>query len=947
MTAATGLPEADLASIKGLLTALKDRKSYQPGPVAVAAVPEWSGPHEFTIDGDQVAIATAPSVLALRDVLRRRTDTDWLVMLTDRPATEIPSGVAEHLVTGRLVNLDPFPLLRSAFAASQQEFGLLGNNSAIARAVLREIGEQPTPAPGGVLTNEHVFTELAVSRFGWPRTDVTPHHVAVWSADPLHTRQYDTWVAHADTALADEFLDWLSRQLGELGPVLVSAWRRRGPAGIVPLGLVAGLLAASPQPGEDAAESIPRIRARLEMQVDDIAVTERQLGAWGAVASVAVATVSDPGPVLTAAEALVPELQARPLLARSDVLPSALAVRITTFAVRLAAAAATVIADGEQARSVDLSPVDNAWASVRAHRDAHLDMYNAPNDVQVGAAALRLLHRLVATPGRAAVSVAGWLNEYRADLSWVDSAINRAYVGADDPQLAAANHLLLDAVRVWRARLDREFASLLASAGVHRETGSGAPLYVEDVLDRVVVPITDAEGTGSGLGLSDDKVQASVLLVVADGMDVASANDIVTDATRNRRPQWQNCIRADDDGPLTAVAALPSVTQVSRCSLLSGTLAVGGQDRERNGFANWLQRHGLRGGGPVLFHKADLEAVSKGHSLASEVRQAVQDTRHRRVVACVLNDIDDALDRSDPIGTSWSVSSFKHLDALLTEAAAVGRTVVLVSDHGHVVERREQPSVQRGDQISARYRAVGGDVGDDEVLVDGERVLTDDHQAVLAVDEQLRYTRIKAGYHGGAALSEVAVSVSVLVNGAIPQGLEPSGFAPPAWWDLDGVEPQVPPRDTPAVTAPPAPSRRPARPPKPTKPVQSRSQGSLFDVGEPTTPTDNDPTMDDAAFDAVGRLLESDLFLAQFRRYGRNVTKLGVGALLREADAANGVVSRAKAAEILHMRPSQARGAIAHISQIFNVDGVAVIGAQGDDVTFALPLMFEQFGVDR
>ena len=912
MTAATGLPEADLASIKGLLTALKDRKSYQPGPVAVAAVPEWSGPHEFTIDGDQVAIATAPSVLALRDVLRRRTDTDWLVMLTDRPATEIPSGVAEHLVTGRLVNLDPFPLLRSAFAASQQEFGLLGNNSAIARAVLHEVGEHPTPAPGGVLTNEHVFTELAVSRFGWPRTDVTPHHVAVWSADPLHTRQYDTWVAHADTALADEFLDWLGRQLGELGPVLVSAWRRRGPAGIVPLGLVAGLLAASPQPGEDAAEAIPRIRARLEMQVDDIAVTERQLGAWGAVASVAVATVSDPGPVLTAAKALVPELQARPLLARSDVLPSALPVRITTFAVRLAAAAGKVIADGEQARSVDLSPVDNAWASVRAHRDAHLDTYNAPNDVQVGAAALRLLHRLVAAPAPAAVSVAGWLTAYRADLSWVDSAINRAYVGADDPQLAAANHLLLDAVRVWRARLDREFASLLASAGVHRETGTGAPLYIEDVLDRVVAPITDA--------------------------------------TRNRRPQWQNCIRADDDGPLTALAALPSVTQVSRCSLLSGTLTVGGQDRERRGFANWLQRHGLRSGGPVLFHKADLEAVSKGHSLASEVRQAVQDTRHRRVVACVLNDIDDALDRSDPIGTSWSVSSFKHLDALLTEAAAVGRTVVLVSDHGHVVERREQPSVQRGDQISARYRAAGGDVGDDEVLVDGERVLTDDHRAVLAVDEQLRYTRIKAGYHGGAALSEVAVSVSVLVNGAVPEGLEPSGFAPPAWWDLDGVGSQVAPQDTPVVTAPPAPSRRPARPPKLTKPVQSqsRSQGSLFDVGEPTTPADRDETVgDDAAFDAVGRLLESDLFLAQFRRYGRNVTKLGVGALLREADAANGVVSRAKVAEILHMRPSQARGAIAHISQIFNVDGVAVIGAQGDDITFALPLMFEQFGVAR
>ncbi|WFR71718.1 hypothetical protein P9209_23560 [Prescottella defluvii] len=64
------------------------------------------------------------------------------------------------------------------------------------------------------------------------------------------------------------------------------------------------------------------------------------------------------------------------------------------------------------------------------------------------------------------------------------------------------------------------------------------------------------------------------------------------------------------------------------------------------------------------------------------MRNAVDDTTHRPVIACVLNDIDDALDRSDPIGTVWTTDRFKRLDALLSAAAAVGRTVVLVSDHG-------------------------------------------------------------------------------------------------------------------------------------------------------------------------------------------------------------------------------------------------------------------------
>ncbi len=124
-------------------------KNYRPGVVAVAAVPHWAGPAELAHAGTRVLITTASSVLAIRDVLRRRTETDWLVILTDRPSTEIPAGIAEHLVTGRLRNLDPFPLLRNVFAASKQEFGLLGDQTEIARAMLREIGEKPTRRPAG------------------------------------------------------------------------------------------------------------------------------------------------------------------------------------------------------------------------------------------------------------------------------------------------------------------------------------------------------------------------------------------------------------------------------------------------------------------------------------------------------------------------------------------------------------------------------------------------------------------------------------------------------------------------------------------------------------------------------------------------------------------------------------------------------------------------------
>lgn len=953
MTASTSLPDADLGSIKGLIQDLR-RKRYRPGVVAVAAVPSWSGADAIPLDGERVRIAVAPSVLAIRDAIRLRSRADWVVILTDQPASAVPDGVTEHLVTNRLLNLDPFPLLRNAFAASEQEFGLLGDQNALARAMLREVGDKPTPAPGGVLTNDHVFAELASARFGLSPVDFTPHHVAVWSADAVRTQLYASWVDTADPALVDQFLGWLSRRLGDLGPVLVATWREQGPAQIVPLGLIAGLAVASAVAVQDPADAVTRVRTRLEMEIGNVILAESQLAAWGAVASLAVAAAADPSSALTSAEACVPKLQAGPLVSGSDVLPSALSLRINAFAKELAAVARLVVAGDA---SVELAAVENAWAAVRAHRDARVDTGDAPRDVRVGAAALRLLRRHTA-PWPRPETLADWLGEYRRDLSWVDGVVNSAYIGAGDPHLAEATHRLVDATRTRRARFDREFAAMLAAAGTERHIGAGAGLYIEDVLDRVVPPLTarPSGGTGAGLGIGAPS-RTPVLLVVADGMDVATSNDVVADAGR-RRPQWHDCVPRDE-GPLTALAVLPTVTTFSRCSLLTGALATGGQDRERAGFTDWLQQRGLRGQGQVLFHKCDLDAVSKGHSLAADVRQAVQDTERRTVVACVLNDIDDALDRSDPIGTSWKVGSFKHLDALLTEAAAVGRTVVLVSDHGHVVERREQPSVQRGDQISARYRAAipGDAAGPDEVLVQGERVRTDDRRAVLAVDEQLRYTGLKAGYHGGGSLAEVCVAVSILVHGAIPPhlNLDPAPSGPPSWWNLE--DPADAHRTAVRDGGRTAERRIVASPkPKPVSPGKTAKsaaaeQDSLFDfgasashadpVGAVTSPSEME------VLDDVSRLLASDLFAAQFKMYGRSLRRLAIAELLRAAIAGNGLVPLATVAEIFAVKSTRARSVITWVSQILNIDGVVVIAQQGDEVAIATTLLFEQFGVDR
>ncbi len=159
-------------------------------------------------------------------------------------------------------------------------------------------------------------------------------------------------------------------------------------------------------------------------------------------------------------------------------------------------------------------------------------------------------------------------------------------------------------------------------------------------------------------------------------------------------------------------------------------------------------------------------------------------------MTCVLNTIDDALDRSDPGGTDWTDSAVRHLRPLLDQARRAGRVVIMTADHGHVIERRQGTQRSYPEITSGRSRAAHPAAADGEVLVTGERVLlpVPGGSAVLAVDERIRFGPLKAGYHGGASPAEAIVPVAVLVDGS-PSEESGLGLAPPqepAWW-LDPV----------------------------------------------------------------------------------------------------------------------------------------------------------------
>ncbi|MBV9601289.1 MAG: BREX-2 system phosphatase PglZ, partial [Chloroflexi bacterium] len=310
-------------------------------------------------------------------------------------------------------------------------------------------------------------------------------------------------------------------------------------------------------------------------------------------------------------------------------------------------------------------------------------------------------------------------------------------------------------------------------------------------------------------------------------------------------------------------------------------------------------------------------------ALAPDVGVAVDDIERVRVVACVLNTIDDALDRSDP-GIDWTTDAVSHLRPLLDRARRAGRTVVLTSDHGHVIERREGRTLSVSGASSNRSRpAAGGPAPEHgEVRVRGSRVLRHDGDAILAVDERLRYGPLKAGYHGGASPAEVVVPLHVLAPNEPPAGWD---FAPPQaplWWH------SAAPADISQVPREVAPSSVPARPKQP----------GLFDAGSPSS-----------ARDLAAQVIASSAYAEQRKRAQRvRLSDARIESLLRIAIAAPGNrLDPTTAAIALDVPLVQLSLALPTVQRLLNVEQYPVLDRDADGVTVVLDvaLLKEQFGI--
>lgn len=856
--------------------------------------------------GRAVQVRFAGSVLAFRELLTRRDPEVWLVIVTDRDEEDLGVGVLSHLAGYRLRSPDPWHAVRQRFRAATIDARLVSGpqHREVALGLLETMPPDAwSPAPAGVLTRDHAFSALARSVLDLPAGATDLVAVLGWSAGPGLTEQWADLRARGGDALADGLSRWLSDSCGTGAPAVRALLVEGHVSELVPLGLLVDTLSSPEVSPTETVVATAHLAHRWGGP--EPAVEQSLLSLAPQASLVVVSGLADPRVhdqferTITQADRLAQQVGASGPAARSTLLRAGLQQRLLLLSSAL-----------RRYPRHEADEVEAAYRSLQDHRlaiaDARVSALTAAVRVVRWLEDERGADRTPSYAGLAALAV----RQLESD-GWLDAAVNDVASGSDEDELGAGLAHVLELARIARDRHDQEFAAALVGATAAETTGPGLAyggsrvVPLERLLPDVVLPL---------VGRHVDRKEG-VLLLVLDGMSTAASVDLLTDVLGSG--EWQELLLEGATQRSAGLSLLPSVTEISRASLLCGTLTQGQQEVERRGYQQLTATYGVPAS---LFHKRELDTVRSGFSLPDEVRSAIDDVHGRPLVTCVLNTIDDALDRSDPAGTHWDVAQVKHLRALLDRARETSRTVVMTADHGHVVERRQgRMRAQPDGERKTRYRAATAPVEPGEVLVEGPRVHTTDHRAVLAVDERLRYGPLKAGYHGGAAPAEVVVPVVVLVptEQAGDPVLQVAPAQEPSWWSAPLSQAAI----VPAVLAP-------ARPP---------AAATLFDEPELI------------AAESFGRqLVTTAVYTAQVRIAGRLAltTEQVVGAVDALAGG-GGRLAGDQLALVLRLQPARLRGAVEQLGRLLNVDGYAVLTR--DTATGAVLLdettAREQFGL--
>lgn len=853
----------------------------------------WLGGSELKVDREYLPVAFCASALQISEALTSYdTDSPPLVIITNLEDGSLSLDVLARFAGRRLCRIDRWQIVRDCFRARQLD-PRLPSQGWLADALLQHMPEGGyPPIASGLLDADTVWTHLLQQHLGLASGRPDAVALVEWSLVVENLRRYQVLNTDFSAGLRQRVED----TAGGIGGAMLDAIDAGHGAWLLPIGLLCEILYA---PDGRRQMGIAEARARLEPYVAGRTLSSEIGHAWFEAAKAVLVSLpdSDAYEWLDRAQQLLVDLKATEYQALSSVLVSGFNQRLAKFAEIL-----QNVLNGKS----NLDELETCVEYVYSH-SAAAKQANRMARVLMALRLARYLGSMPQDPQSAALSrPSAAYAEQGAYVDWARQVLN---AGDEIQAVARAFGLLAERIRQVREQQNKRFAELLAvwSKG---PSPSEHLIPIEQALSRIVARIAEA---------------SPILLLVIDGMSYAVFRELSDDLSQRG---WVELTDQPGRALPSLVSTVPSVTSMSRASLLAGELRSGNRDAEKQSFATYpdLVAASRRGYPPLLLHKGDLaEAGSTG--LSDAVREAIRDG-NRKVVGVVLNAVDDHLAKSDQLRLAWTVNQFHYLDALLAEARLANRAVVMTSDHGHVLEAGTKPLAGGEDE---RWRPFNGDVAEEELIFEGPRVehLTGVKRIVVPWSETVRYSRKKQGYHGGATPQEVLVPIGVFATpDRLIEGWEALPERKPVWWRSAEALPAV---------ASPVQAHSPGR-------VESSAaiQGSLFrqiDVSlAVASPTD-----------WVKRLLGSPVFQTQRRLAGRVAPNDHmVETCLNVLDAHRGHMTRHGLAQALGQPDFRMRGLLAGLQRLLNVDGYQVIAVDetADTIELNRQLLNKQFQLD-
>lgn len=880
-------------------------KEY-PAYYAVKTDLPYSGSGTISVDKEPFMVRQCRSDLEARQVLAESQDPGAkAVLLFTIPHNKLGVDLVCRFAARRLLTIDPASTLKELYAAKTVDPRITQNRELVEALVEKAAAGHAIVTPAGVLEADLAWSIL-LGREDIKNDRPDLMRILEMSLDDASW----TPVNSLSDSLKREFFRWIGERSGKAAEMVSAAVvDQKTAAGLLmPIGLCLGPLFS------DAADGMETLRTQARTRMESFLA--------GRVIDAASALVWH-----DSAMALLQRLsrsQCRALARQVDDLLKALKAEdlaVTTplsrrgLDERFSLLSEAILSFLRRKELNGLAELRQAMGQLEAHRLATLEDFHGRVRQAHMAARLAVWIKSDAAAGEHC-SLKHLLSNYLNDSSYADQALMEIADVSESGSMGKACAKVRHLASAKRMEEQRHFARA-AAAWFEESTHEEVP-GIEQVMKSFVAPLA---------------AKTPVLLLVMDGMSCQVFHELVEDL---RLHNWYAL--GHPSLPQTVLAALPSVTAISRKALFQGK--IDHTDSRTEGVA--FRDHPALAGvspkkKPKLFLKGDLsEHGSAG--LAPAVTMALADP-HQQVVGILLNVIDDQLSGSEQLRVRWKIDAIRHLPEILEQAAESQRALILTSDHGNIIELNQSSKLGEGSGSADRYRF--GETlmdPDNEIRVCGKRIeqATGKPTVIAAATESIRYTAKKTGYHGGCSDREMVVPIAVLqfgLAGQPPEGWDFMDPAAPDWWCM--LEQPVPvDRTEPALK-------------KPVRPCKRKKVDEAQGIMELPLQLETDDS-EDAAW--IPLLLSSTVFKEQWQELGHTAPKQSdVRAFLNRLHHHGGAVPANLLSRELGVSPMRLRGLLAHLKRLFNVDGYEILFEERETgrIAFDLPLARKQFDMER